>query len=201
MLLSWKSILLLGMVLPVSGLSGDAHGPVAAYTSDGELRFPKQYREWVFLSSGFDMSYSPASQKDEHHMFDNVFVDPEAYQAFLQTGTWPDKTMLVLEVREAEDRASINKKGTFQSGVMGLEVHIKDQARFPGKWAFFSFDEGVVGKMIPASATCYSCHVDHAAVDTTFVQFYPTLLPIAQSKGTLSSAYLHDNQAAVAAPR
>jgi hypothetical protein len=26
-------------------------------------------------------------------------------------------------------------------------------------------------------------------VDTTFVQFYPTLLPIATSKGTLSAAY------------
>jgi hypothetical protein len=26
-------------------------------------------------------------------------------------------------------------------------------------------------------------------VDTTFVQFYPTLLPIAKAKGTLSAAY------------
>jgi hypothetical protein len=29
----------------------------------------------------------------------------------------------------------------------------------------------------------------HAAVDNTFVQFYPTLLPIATAKGTLSAAY------------
>jgi hypothetical protein len=29
-------------------------------------------------------------------------------------------------------------------------------------------------------------------VDTTFVQFYPTLLPIAQAKGTLSASYLKD---------
>ena len=27
-------------------------------------------------------------------------------------------------------------------------------------------------------------------MDTTFVQFYPTLLPIATAKGTLSAAYL-----------
>ena len=46
--------------------------------------------------------------------------------------------------------------------------------------------------MIPTSAGCYSCHAAHAAVDTTFVQFYPTLLPIAKSKGTLSAAYLKD---------
>jgi hypothetical protein len=29
-------------------------------------------------------------------------------------------------------------------------------------------------------------------VDTTFVQFYPTLLPIAKKKGTLSEAFLKD---------
>jgi hypothetical protein len=32
-------------------------------------------------------------------------------------------------------------------------------------------------------------------VDTTFVQFYPTLLPIAQEKKTLSEAYLKDEAA------
>ena len=37
----------------------------------------------------------------DHHMFDNVFVNPASYQAFLKTGTWPDKTELVLEVRNA----------------------------------------------------------------------------------------------------
>jgi hypothetical protein len=43
--------------------------------------------------------------------------------------------------------------------------------------------------MIPTTADCYSCHAAHGAVDTTFVQFYPTLLPIAKSKGTLSAGY------------
>jgi hypothetical protein len=33
-------------------------------------------------------------------------------------------------------------------------------------------------------------------VDTTFVQFYPTLLPIAKAKGTLTSAYLKEESAA-----
>jgi hypothetical protein len=125
-----------------------------------------------------------------HHMFDNVFVNPDAYKKFVETGTWPDKTMFVLEVRGAVDKGSINQKGSYQSTeVMGREVHIKDEARFPGKWAFFGFDDGNTGKMIPTTADCYSCHAAHGAVDTTFVQFYPTLLPIAKSKGTLSAGY------------
>jgi hypothetical protein len=166
------------------------------YTSDARLKLPEQYRDWVYLSTGFDMSYNPAMQMD-HHMFDNVFVNPGAYKAFLETGTWPDKTMLVLEARGARNKGSINQKGNYQStDLMGIEVHVKDESRFPGKWAFFGFDggfdSGKTAKMIPLAADCYSCHAAHAAVDTTFVQFYPTLLPIATTKGTLSTAYTNE---------
>ena len=169
---------------------GETPTPSAApaYTADGQLRLPEDYRLWLYLATGFDMSYNPAMRMG-HHMFDNVFVNPDAYRSFLQTGTWPDKTMLVLEARGAESKGSINKLGQYQSAVMGLEVHVKDEARFPGKWAFFVYDENKSAPMIPQSADCYSCHTDHAAVDTTFVQFYPTLLPIATAKGTLSAAY------------
>jgi Cytochrome P460 len=163
------------------------------YTSDAQMKFPEHYREWVYLTTGFDMSYNPGSQPD-HHMFDNVFVNPEAYKSFLVTGTWPDKTMLVLEVRAAEGKGSINQRGNFQgTDVMGVEVHVKDEARFPGKWAFFGFDDAKTAKMVPVGAECYSCHAAHGAVDTTFVQFYPTLLPIAKSKGTLSAGYLKES--------
>jgi len=163
-----------------------------SYTEAGELRFPEQYREWVYLSTGFDMSYNPAMNMD-HHMFDNVFVNPEAYQSFLQTGTWPDKTIFVLEVRGAESKGSINKAGHYQSiSIMGREVHIKDESRFPGKWAFFGFENDKLGKLIPTSSSCYSCHQQHAAVDTTFVQFYPTL-PLASAKHTLSDSYLKES--------
>jgi hypothetical protein len=160
------------------------------YTGDGQMRLPANYREWVYLSSGFDMSYNPAIQTD-HHVFDNVFVNPEAWRVFVASGRWPDKTVFVLEVRGAESKGSINQKGSFQgSALMGLEVHVKDEARFGGKWAFFGFSgRNVAAKMIPLSANCYSCHRDHGAVDTTFVQFYPTLMPIAKDKGTLDAAY------------
>jgi len=188
-----KTILLSVMVLLSSAafrgnttLPGD--GP--KYTSDGQLKVPEDYRDWTYLTTGFDMSYNPAMQARDHHMFDNVFVNPEAYKVFVETGTWPDKTVLALEVRGAEGKGSINQKGNYQGvGVMALEVHVKDESRFPGKWAFFGFDGSKTAKMIPTSADCYSCHAEHAAVDTTFVQFYPTLLPIAKGKGTLSAAY------------
>lgn len=166
------------------------------YTSDGQLKLPEDYREWVYLSTGFDMSYSAASMQMDHHMFDNVFVNPEAYKAFQETGTWPNKTMLALEVRKAEGTGSINQKGNFQGTErMGLEFHVKDEKRFPGKWAFFGFDDSKTGTIVPTTASCYTCHAEHAAVDTTFVQFYPTLLPIAKSKGTISTGYQKESAA------
>ena len=159
---------------------------------------PTNYREWIFLTSGIDMSYTLKMEgMGDQSNFDNVFVNPEAYWSYLETGTWPDKTVIVLEAREARSKGSINRSGHFQAGgVMDLEVHVKDEARFPGKWAFFSFDSAAGnGTLIPQKADCYSCHAAHAAVDTTFVQFYPTLLPIAQKKGTLSAAFLKDEAA------
>jgi hypothetical protein len=189
-----KIALLAVLLIPFSAYLLDAPVPEVTpqYTSDGQLKRPAEYRSWIYLSSGFDMSYSAASGMPDHHMFDNVFVNPDAYRVFEKTGTWPDKTMLVLEVRDAEGRGSINQKGNFQGGIMGMEVHVKDETRFPGKWAFFGFDDGDTAKMTPTSASCYSCHADHGAVDTTFVQFYPTLMPIAKSKGTFSAAYLKE---------
>ena len=91
-------------------------------------------------------------------MFDNVFVNPEAYKTFVNTGTWPDKTILVLEQRVARGKGSINQSGNFQGDVAGLELHVKDEARFPGKWAFFAFGGEKTAKAVPTSADCYSCH-------------------------------------------
>jgi len=87
--------------------------PVAApeFTNDGQMKLPEHYREWVYLTTGFDMSYNPAAQAPDHHTFDNVFVNPESYKAFLKTGTWPDKTVMVLEVAllvSSSDQAKSN---------------------------------------------------------------------------------------------
>jgi hypothetical protein len=159
------------------------------YTAKGNLVMPTNYREWVFLTSGIDMSYT-ATGSAGHSIFDNVFVNPTSYKAYVATGVWPDKTTFILEVRGAEDPVSINKRGHTQSTeIMGTEIHVKDN----GKWSFYDLPSGAAeADLIPPPATCYTCHESHAASDTTFVQFYPTLLPIAKQKQTLSAAYLKE---------
>jgi hypothetical protein len=89
---------------------------IPEYTSDERLKFPEHYREWIYLSSGIGMTYGPLGPQTQNgpQFFDNIFVNPEAYHSFLQTGRWPDKTILVMEARQAESHASINNGGHFQ---------------------------------------------------------------------------------------
>ena len=70
------------------------------YTPDGDLQMPHNYREWIFLTSGIGLTYS--NDPDPAPQFDNVFANPAAYQAFLKTGAWPDKTVLIKENRTSE---------------------------------------------------------------------------------------------------
>lgn len=185
-----------GAALATLLLGGAAELPPDAagaphYDAQGRLILPADYREWTFLSSGLDMSYSDKAPMGGEHMFNNVFVPRAAYETFHRTGHWPDKTVLVLENRGGATNRSILKHGQVQTTeVMGLEVHVKDKARFKGGWGFFSFGGAGPAEQIRHSAACYSCHEAHGAVDTTFVQFYPTLLTTATRLKTLAAGYL-----------
>jgi hypothetical protein len=143
---------------------------------------PEGYREWVYLSSGLGMNYNPSPGGPE--MFTNVFVPQAAYHDFLSSGKWPDKTMFVLEERTSESKGSINKSGHFQTDLMGLAVEVKDEAQFADKWAYFSFASDARAAEANPKDRCWQCHNDNAATEHTFVQFYPTLKPIAQKFGT-----------------
>jgi hypothetical protein len=172
-----KRCLLLGLVLAGFGVQA----------ADDTFPFPTDYREWVFLSSGRGMTYGPAANPNGPPLFDNVFVKPESYRDFLKTGKWPEQSVFVLEIRRSVSEGSINKGGTFQSDLVGIEVEVKDQKRFAktGGWAFFEFGtKRDPANALPGTATCYSCHTQNGAVEQTFVQFYPTLIDVAKSHGT-----------------
>ena len=184
-------------VAVAAGNAGAPEASAAQFTAKGELLFPADYRSWTFLTSGHGMSYNAQANAAADQPFDNVFVDPQSHAAFLKTGHWPEGTMLVLEIRRSTSKGSINQHGAFQSGdPVALEVHVHDSKRFKGGWGFFRFDGAKPATMIGYDASCYACHQAHAAVDTTFVQFYPTLLPVAKEHGTFSASYLADEKAA-----
>jgi Cytochrome P460/Tetratricopeptide repeat len=161
-----------------------AAGP--QYTTDGKLMFPEGYREWVYVSTGLGMNYGPAGGWEP--TFTNVFVAPSAYRHYQATGQWPDKTMLVLEGYSAASHGSIIRQGNYQDNLQGVEAEVKDEARFPEKWAYFGFGTSHDAASKIPQDNCWSCHNQNGAVENTFVQFYPTFLSVAYDKGTIKPA-------------
>ena len=176
------------IVLAVFASAQNTGNSAPSYTKDGSLQLPADYRTWVYLSSGLGLTYDANSTSNANPMFSNVFVKPEAYQGFLKTGLWPDKTVFMLEERGAGTNVGPNRGGHFQTDLHGVVTLVKDETRFPEKWRFFSFDtkDGLpAGPGSPVQTkVCLECHTKNGAVDHTFVQFYPTLKEVAQSKGT-----------------
>lgn len=97
--------------------------------------------------------------------------------------------MFVIDERDASSRGSINQNGHYQTDLMGLVVEVKDSARNPDKWAYYVFNaDGKAAGAMPNANPCWSCHDAHAAVEHTFVQFYPTLKVVAKKFGTYNEA-------------
>jgi hypothetical protein len=164
--------------------------PAPQYDAKGNLLRPVNYRDWEFLSAGYGMNYNPGP--DSHEQFTNVFVQRWAYQEFLESGKWPEHSMFVIDERDAETKGSINKKGHFQTDLTGLAVEVKDSARNPDHWAYYAFEPNANSAETKPKANCWSCHEQHAAVEHTFVQFYPTLKPVAKKFGTYNETRERD---------
>ena len=178
-----------GVGTSVSAETKSVDGP--EYDEKGKLIRPQNYREWVNIGTGIGMVYGPLRDKaGGNQAFTNVFVNPASYRAFLTNGAWPDKTLFVLEIRHSAtvNNSKTGNNGRFQGEVMGIEAHVKDESRFEKGWAFFNLSMSErSGSMIPTTASCYSCHETNAAVENTFVQFYPELREVARKHGTFKS--------------
>ncbi|MBV8843003.1 MAG: cytochrome P460 family protein [Bryobacterales bacterium] len=189
---SWSAfVVVLAICVGLRSQPAPAPAP-PQFTADNRLVLPKDYREWIFLSSGLGMTYGTPAAPGEQN-FDDVFVTPTTYREFVQTGHWPDHTMFMLEQRKSSSSGTVNNGsvGHYQSELIGLAAAVKDRARFPdGEWGYFGFGTKAESTpVLPKTAACYACHSKNTAVENTFVQFYPTLLPIARAKGTLKAGF------------
>src|SRR5947209_12659322 len=181
-------LVVLGMIcLVMLAAAPEEKMPKPKRDDKGQVLRPVDYREWMFLSARYDMNYSP--EPGSHEMFTNVFVQRWAYNEFVNTGKWPEQSMFVIDEREAASRSSINQRGHYQTDLMGLAVEVKDSVHNTDKWAYYGFDaEGKTAGAMPKGNGCWSCHDAHAAVEHTFVQFYPTLKVVAKKFGTYNES-------------
>jgi hypothetical protein len=188
-----------GLILVAASASSQPpRGDGPRYENGTHLVLPADYRSWPFIGAGLGMTYDgergTQAAGPDNPRFTHAFVNPSAYEHFMRTGTWPDGTVFMLEFRASQTEGSINRAGRFATQLTFLEAEVKD-ARFPDGWAFYAFGRG--DALTPtaqplagdAVAPCVECHSEHAAVERTFVQFYPHLLDVAREKGTLKPGH------------
>jgi hypothetical protein len=178
------------IVLSAAVALGQQASDGPAWTADSKLLRPAGYRDWVHLSTSLGLQYGKASAPSSPPSFENVYVNPAAWQEFSKTGKWPEGSLFVLEVRASETRGSLAKGGQFQGEVVGMELEVKDSKRFPDGWAWFDLPAGAASaKPFPKAAGCFACHTAQGAVEKTFTQFYPRAMEIAKEKGAVNESY------------
>ncbi len=173
-------------------VTASAQGIVTAnFNGEGKVERPAEWRRWVFVGSpitpnGLNGGEAPFPE------FHNVYVEPSAFRHYQATGEWPEGTQVAKElVRvyqnpagnfENGSSAEVSGVGYQQGEFAGLELSVKDSARFPdapGGWAYFSFGHKAEPYETTAEAfpneACNACHEANAGTDFVFTQFYPVI--------------------------
>lgn len=151
-----------------------------AFTPEGELIRPEGWEAWVLAGTSMGLSYAePASTPaagEPPGDFLNVYVQPWAYERFMESGEFPPETMFVLAMAAPSRKADPARVGYYMEGIHMMEVHLKMEGQHESGWGFYGFGGGAeTSARIPDGASCYSCHAAEAAYDHAFVQFYPKM--------------------------
>lgn len=158
----------------VSGL------PKPNFNDAGLLEQPTRYREWIFIGTPLTPNTlnPPEAPFPEFH---TVYIHPDDYVYWRQTGTFRDGTVLVKELITVGETEASSGNGFFMGEFRGLEAAVKDSGRFPdepGNWAYFSYGHSYpLAQATAAQETesCNACHQTSAAYDYVFTQYYPIL--------------------------
>ncbi len=147
------------------------------YDANGALHLPDDYLRWTFVGASLGLSYN--DEPPQRESFNHTLMEPTAYDHFVRTGEFREGTMLALLVRSTEADAMPARHGRFASDVLAVELAVKDKERVEAGWAYYDFRGGAnaltTAQPQPPGNRCYACHIDHAARDNVFLQFYPLL--------------------------
>jgi hypothetical protein len=159
-----------------------------SYDQEGRLLRPVGYEKWVVVGTSIGLGYSDGDKNDPKSpgTFHNVYLQPEAFDHYVQTGEFPEQTVFIVtnnKSRPANTKGSVSRKGFVASPTSGLEVAVKDTKRFSDGWAYFMFHdapekakpETVHAERAFDRKDCFDCHAEHGADDNVFTQYYSVL--------------------------
>ncbi len=167
------------LLIPAPTVAGNDAGK-PSYNEAGALILPQGYREWIYVGAPLtpnDMN----GGKAEFPEFHSVYINPQGYQGYKNTGTFPDGTIMLKELVSVGAKKATSGSGYFMGDYVAVAVSVKDSKQFPdepGHWGFFSF--GNHPNLTPTAeplptASCNGCHEASADEDWVFTQYYPVL--------------------------
>ena len=157
------------------------------WTGEGELILPEGYHQWVFLGSPLTPNAlnGGSAAFPEYH---NVYVQPEAYKAYRETGEFPEGTIMLKELQLTRDGTNpdgsaveVSGRGYFPGARNGIDISVKDKTRFADTngWGFFNFGHQAPPYLETAAEqsveACAGCHIANAD-DMVFRKFYTPIL-------------------------
>jgi hypothetical protein len=120
--------------------------------------------------------------------FHNVYIHPEAFKVYRETGGFPEGTILLKELqltipgtRDDGSRTEASGQGYFPGARNGIDISVKDSKRFKdtNDWGFFNFGHNAPPYQKTASAApkdpCAACHIANAD-NMVFKKFYAPIL-------------------------
>ena len=158
------------------------------YDKDGKLLRPVGYEKWVVVGTSIGLGYSDGGAPNPNNpgTFHNVYLQPQAFDHYVETGKFPEQTVFIvtnLASQPAKTKGPVSRTGFVAAPTSGLEIAVKDSTKYPEGWAYFMFHDrpgkGTARVRDAESAferkDCFDCHAEHAAVDNVFTQFYSVL--------------------------
>jgi len=124
--------------------------------SDEGVQFPDGSRRWVHVGTGVILPSDNPMMKPEEGMH-HVFANAKAADAYA-TGDFPDGSVLVYELREAQQKNGM----IFEGERRRVDVMIKDSNLYKstGGWRFERFfgDQRSENAIKDAGSSCFQCH-------------------------------------------
>jgi len=165
--------------------SSPSWGP--SWTAEGALILPQNYHEWIYLGSPLTPHALNGGNAPfpEYH---NIYVQPEAYKAYRDTGEWPEGTIMFKELQLTRPATNsdgssveVSGRGYFPGVLNGVDISVKDSKRFQDTngWGFFNFGHHAPPYAQTAAAmpkdACAGCHIVNAD-KMVFSKFYAPIL-------------------------
>src|SRR5262245_47880423 len=114
------SYLLARAVAPAAAAPPTAPAALVEFTPDGKLKQPVDYRRWVYVGTPLtpnEMNGGEAAFPEFHA----VYMDPEGFAHYENTGEFRDGTVLVKELSSVGSKEATSGKGYFMGDFTGLE--------------------------------------------------------------------------------